>query len=661
MRVRGELENAEREWLLTNGLGAYAMSTVALMHTRRYHGMLIASLEQPLGRYVILSHVDLAVHVGGRTHRLAVHQFPGCAPTPGYRYLDSYEQRPLPTWNYRIGEGLLQVTLALARRRNLVVFRLVWSGESPIQVTLRPLMPMRSHHDLLHEHGGMRQVTTMRSGAVEIQPVPGLPRVAFRHAGVFVGSPDWWRRFEYLEDRTRAAEFQEDLWTPGTFELKLEPNIPQWWEAGVGSAPTESSEEILADAADFWSSQDPGPGRSATERYLSVAAASFCATEAPEPGIVAGFPWLDVQVRDLLVALPGICLAPGKVSEAKSILRAVLRRMRGGWLPKWMPRRKDSWGSPCPEATLWLFHVVQRLRPALSAEDDFLAEIYPKLLRAFIKLAGKRSSLAWLTEEGLLANGAPGQSLTWMDSGQGEWGAVPRAGVAIEWQALWLRACETMAQLAQERGNVRIAQRAVSLAARVREAFPRRFWCRDRGYPCDVVSPKQGEDAWADPSVRPNALIALAIAPDLFEPWQATTLLDRARLELVTPGGVRTLSSGDSRFCGYYEGALEEREQATHQGTVWPMLSAWYVRAAMRNANGDDRLRAELRDYLTQVVEVGGALGHVAQLADGEPPHRWRGLPAHAGAVALLLDVLTQEVAPVSREVSGVSRSAGSV
>ena len=40
-----------REWLVTNGLGGYASGTVAGVVTRRYHGLLVAALPAPLGRY----------------------------------------------------------------------------------------------------------------------------------------------------------------------------------------------------------------------------------------------------------------------------------------------------------------------------------------------------------------------------------------------------------------------------------------------------------------------------------------------------------------------------------------------------------------------------------------------------------------------------------
>ncbi|MET0410297.1 MAG: glycogen debranching enzyme N-terminal domain-containing protein, partial [Polyangiaceae bacterium] len=108
IEISGSLERAEREWLHTNGAGAYAMSTLAVMHTRRYHGLLVAALDSPVRRYVIVSHADTAVTVGSRVYRLATHQFPGIAVTPGYRLLESFAQDPIPRWTFRLGDSLLE-------------------------------------------------------------------------------------------------------------------------------------------------------------------------------------------------------------------------------------------------------------------------------------------------------------------------------------------------------------------------------------------------------------------------------------------------------------------------------------------------------------------------------------------------------------------------
>src|SRR5262249_30972853 len=244
----GDLARAKREWLHTNGAGAYAASTLACMHTRRYHGLLVAALDPPRGRHVFLSHVDATIaapragtpgapppssRFGAQRWELAKHQFPAVDPSRGPFYLDRFDQDPLPRWTYRVPAGELEVTLALVRGQNAAVLRYRWRG-APIMLTLRPLLAARSVHHLQREHGGMLQRVELRSlldgmsspipgmmqvGEMRVQPRRELPRICFRYEGTFVGSPDWWRRFEYLHEREQGPEFQEDLWTPGVFEL----------------------------------------------------------------------------------------------------------------------------------------------------------------------------------------------------------------------------------------------------------------------------------------------------------------------------------------------------------------------------------------------------------------------------------------------------------
>lgn len=57
--ICGDLGAAERrEWLVTNGIGGYASGTVAGLLTRRYHGILVAALQPPLGRTLLVAKLD---------------------------------------------------------------------------------------------------------------------------------------------------------------------------------------------------------------------------------------------------------------------------------------------------------------------------------------------------------------------------------------------------------------------------------------------------------------------------------------------------------------------------------------------------------------------------------------------------------------------------
>jgi len=649
VETHSDLLPAEREWLHTNGAGAYSMSTIAMMHTRRHHGAFIAALAPPLGRHVIVSHAETNVTVDDdrrRVYRLATHQFPNVAPTPGYRLLQSFSQDPLPRWVFRLGAHTLERTMCLARGRNALIISYTWRGRSPARISIRPLMPLRPVEGLMVEHGAMNQVVLLRGGSVEVQPISELPPIAFKHDGVFMGSPDWWRRFEYLEDRRLGNAFQEDMWTPGVFELGLEPGRTAHLVIAVGALPGESPVDLQAEVREALLAQDPGPSRAPRVRQMFVAAEQFCADAVKHPVILAGYPWHAVYTRDLVLSLVGLHLVRGRMDLARRALDTVLSELRFGLLPETLLTAGKKRAKPVPDATLWLFEVAREVRLRLPADDPLLKEqLYPALVRAFLRVRSRRKRFVWLTAEGLVANGAASVALTWMDAHVGPELVTPRRGVAIEMQALWTRGAETLAGLAREYGHERLADLAERTMLRARAAFRARFWCHETDYPYDVVSEARDTDeAWADPSVRPNALIALAVDPELFDPTQTRAILDRVQSDLLTPRGIRSLSPSDNRYIGFFSGTTEEREFSYHQGSAWAHLLGFYVRASLRFSPDDSDLPGELRALVEGAAEGNQLLGQVAQLSDGESPYRSRGCPAQAASVAEVLRALVVDL-----------------
>lgn len=646
--VSGAIERAEPEWLHTNGAGAYSMSTIALMHTRRHHGALVAALPPPLGRHVIVSHADLTLTVEGerRSYRLATHQFPDVAPTPGYRNLLSFAQDPIPRWVFRTGSGTLERTLCLVRGENAVVMGYTWSGIGAARISLRPLMPLRPVDSLMHEHGGMEQLVALRPGAVELRPVERLPPIYFSHEGMFMGGPDWWRRFEYLADRGEHTEFQEDMWTPGVFELPLEPGRTSYLVVSVGKLLARPPAELVMEACEAISREALGVGRPAAVRLLSVAAEQFCLDAATPPMIIAGYPWHAPYTRDFLLALPGLTLARGRVDLAARALPTLLRSQRAGFLPEFLADPGQPRAKSLPDATLWLYEVARLLLPELGPEHASLKrQLYNALVRSFARLRGGLRRWGWLSPDGLLVNGADGVALTWMDAHLGAEPVTARRGIAIEQQALYTQATGTLAALADEAGNQKLADACREAGLQARAAFRTRFWCHDTDFPYDCVSEsRDAQDAWVDASIRPNALIALAVDPSLFEEWQARAIVARVKSELLTPRGIRSLSPLDPRYVSQFAGTLEEKELAYHQGTAWTHLLGFYVRAAIRVSPQDEELREELRQVIEGALDSSVILGQIAQLADGDMPHRARGCPAQATSVAELIRALVVDL-----------------
>jgi predicted glycogen debranching enzyme len=651
VHVGGDLERAEAEWLATNNLGAYAMSTVALMHTRRQHGLLVSHLAEDFRRHVVLSHLEMTLEVGGRTYKLSTHQFPNMAPTLGYRALESFTLDPLPRWVYRFPSGTIERTLCLVPDRQGVVIAMTWSGKETARLSLRPLMPMRPAYELTSEHGGMLQKVTLRAGEVEVQPLAHLPSVLFRHRGVFMGFPDWWRKFEYLDDRGRFSDFQEDMWSPGLFEINLFPRETSYLLVSVGAPPVASPAEIVMDAAQRRLRADPafsGGGAAAEptpaaaySRSLAIAAESFVFGNGA--AIIAGYPWLDVWSRDTLLSITGIFLARKQVDRARSSIRHLLRNLKQGFL---VSRTTVSQTElrPCLESSLWLFLIGERVARMSATEPEFILAWYTGIAGIYDRIVDSDGTIAWLSSEGLLVNSAA-FPLTWMDAEIDGVIATPRRGLAVELQALWIVACDVMSRFAESQGDPVRADDARERGARASLAFGWTFWCTETNHPFDCLSEERSSAlAWADSAIRPNALMALAIAPQLFDAVQAREIVGRAEDLLLTDYGLRTLEPGHPAYTGRAGETFEERQACSHQGPAWTHLLMFYVRAKLVV---DPASQAELVSRILRAARYGGALSFNGQSVDADPPHRPLGIPAYAMSTATLLEALVFDLKAV--------------
>jgi glycogen debranching enzyme len=151
---------------------------------------------------------------------------------------------------------------------------------------------------------------------------------------------------------------------------------------------------------------------------------------------------------------------------------------------------------------------------------------------------------------------------------------------------------------------------------------------------------EEGPGAFRDPSIRPNALMALTIDPELFTHWQAVAIVERVRERLLTPIGLRTLEQRHPDYRGDFRGPMNQRQAAYHQGTCWVFLLGFYARAALALEPNDFELQIELRHTIERLMDAGPLLGQLAQVASGDPPHHLGGCPAQAWSVAELARTL---------------------
>ncbi|MGZ5380808.1 MAG: amylo-alpha-1,6-glucosidase [Thermoanaerobaculia bacterium] len=649
----GTGEPDRREWLETNGLGGYAMSTVTGENTRRYHGLLVAATVPPVGRAVLLSKVEETLLVGGRRIDLSTNRFPGTTHPEGFRFLTGFRMDPFPTFTWDADGVVVEKEAFMPHGENTVcvTWRLV-KGEGPVSLEVRPLVAFRDFHALTHENADLDRTTAIEGSGVRIAPYKGLPALFFAHDGQAEQAGDWYRFFEYAEDRRRGFDYREDLWHPVTLLFTFEENGATTRQAAnliASTSPRSASDIHLLRKNELTrrGKLTTKAGRNPVLRALARAADQFLVARGDMTTVIAGYPWFSDWGRDSMIALPGLTLATGRPEVAKEILLAFLEHVDQGMLPNRFPDAGEEPEYNTVDATLWYFEAV---RQYVEATGD-LALVGDRLFRILADIVawherGTRYGIR-VSTDGLLEWHAAGEVLTWMDARVAGRPVTPREGKPVEIQALWFSALKVMENLAKSLDEPLLASRYRLMAARVKRSFSRQFWNATADCLYDVVD-ADGKNG----AIRPNQLFAISLFHSMLTKEKAKSILAVVARELLTPYGLRTLSPKDPAYRGRYEGGPEERDAAYHQGTVWPWLLGAYA-TAFRRANGEGpktakairRLLAPLGDFV-----LGDGLGQLPEIFDGDAPHRPRGCVAQAWSVAELLRAAVDEKVRKTRE-----------
>ncbi|HTD25751.1 MAG TPA: amylo-alpha-1,6-glucosidase, partial [Candidatus Elarobacter sp.] len=486
-------------------------------------------------------------------------------------------------------------------------------------LAVRPLVSGRDYHALHHENPAFRFDAEVADGRVVWRPYPGLPAIVARANGAYAHQPDWYRSFLYTEERDRGLDCVEDLASPGIFRWDLARGGAVLVLAAEGHEPAEDLTAVRA--------AEEGRRRRFPSR-LHRAADAYLVRRGSGKTIVAGYPWFTDWGRDTFIAMRGLCLATGRLDDARAILLEWAGAVSEGMLPNRFPDRGEAPEFNAVDAALWYVvavHDFLEAAPQVPPRDrQTLAGAVEAILAGYV--AGTRYRIH-VDGDGLLAAGEPGVQLTWMDAKVGDWVVTPRIGKPVEVQALWLNALRIGSEL---------SERWAELHARARPAFAARFWDEARGHLADVVDVDH-RPGTVDATFRPNQILAVGGLPfAVLEGERARRIVDAVEARLVTPLGLRSLAPGEPGYTPRYAGGPRERDGAYHQGTVWPWLMGGFVEAWVRVRGGTPAARAEARarfldPLLAHLSDAG--LGHLPEIADGDPPHTPRGCPFQAWSV----------------------------
>src|SRR5262249_12397429 len=202
------------EWLLTNGTGGFAMGTVAGSNTRRYHGLLVASLHPPVQRVVTLARLEETVLTREGAVPLSVNQYPNTLHPDGHTRLARFALADGPVWTWSVGGVEVERRILLVPGEQTVVVR--YATSAPLRLRVEPLLAFRDYHALTHRNPeawtGFEEEEHAGSRLVRFQPYAGLPSLRLAHRGsAFEAAPEWHENVEYLEELDRGLDFREDL------------------------------------------------------------------------------------------------------------------------------------------------------------------------------------------------------------------------------------------------------------------------------------------------------------------------------------------------------------------------------------------------------------------------------------------------------------------
>jgi len=620
-----------REILRSNRAGSYSSTTIVGCNTRKYHGWLVCPVDAMGGeRHVLLSSIDSTVVSNGQSFNTGIHKYHGDHYSPkGHKYVEDFDIQDIPGMTYRVGNVIMkQERILVHYEEQLLVRYTIIDTDEPVILQLRPFLTFRSIHQLTHANMWASTRTEPVPHGVKIRMYEGFPYLHMQLSckAEFVPVPDWYLGVEYVEEQKRGYDYSEDLFVPGFFEMTASKG-----DVIVFSISTRE-EKHAGLKAKFTRTVATKIPRSNFGNCLRNAAQQFIEKRGNDTNIIAGYHWFGSWGRDTFISLPGLALARKSEDLYAAVIDTQVRRMKGGLFPNMGDNDNPAFNSV--DAPLWFFQALWNY--GLDPKETW--KRYGAAMKDVLNAYRAGTSFGiHMRENGLIYSGAPGKALTWMDAVVNGVPVTPREGYAVEINALWYNAvCYSLdcARGARDRAFVKEWEKLPDLISR---SFIETFWDEEHGYLADYVNDREMRNM----QIRPNMVIATSLPYAMLTRDQMKSILDIVNRILVTPRGLRTLSPSDEGYKGIYYGDQATRDNAYHQGTVWPWLLGPFCDGWLRvyGEGGVSRVRKLITGFEETLTEAG--ISTISEIYDGDPPHSPRGAISQAWSVGEILRIFT--------------------
>ena len=620
-----------REMIRTNRAGSYSSSTLVGCNTRKYHGLLICPIDEFGGeRFVLLSSLDVTVVNKDKSFNIGIRKYKGDHFSPrGHKYIEDYDVDNIPSRTYRVGGVILkQERILVHYEEQLLIKYTVLEASEPMKLQFRPFLAFRNIHQLTHSNLSANTKVDYIENGIESKMYDGFPslKMQFSTNVEFIPVPYWYLGVEYLEEQKRGYDYSEDLFTPGFFELKAQKG-----DIIIFSASTKE-EKTSGLNQKFTKTVTGKIPRDSFINCLRNAAQQFVEKRGGKTLIIAGYPWFGAWGRDTFISLPGLALALHGLVLYREVLDTQVNNMKDGLFPNMDNASNPAFNSV--DAPLWFFWAVQQYIEHGGADGwERYGTAAKSVLNAFKN--GTDFNIH-MRGNGLIYADAPGKALTWMDAVVYGIPVTPRRGYAVEINALWYNAISFSLEMAAKENDKKFTKEYKMLPDLIKKSFLEIFWDDKLGYLADYVNDAEGKNLF----IRPNMVIAVSLPYSMLDKYQMKTVLDVADRDLVTARGLRTLSPSNTLYHGVCNGNQEERDNAYHQGTVWPWLYGPFCEGWLKVYGQQGVQKVKKLIYGLEAVMSEHGISTISEIYDGDPPHSPQGAISQAWSVGEVLRII---------------------
>ena len=663
------LENGlTKEWIITNGLGGFASSTIIGANTRKYHGLLIAPLTPPARRYLILSKLDESIQIEGNKYDLYTNIGENYI-SQGYKYQVSFENETFPTYKYEIQGVEISKTICMEKGKEIVgVYYKIKNINKISKLTIAPIVNFRDFHTMSTDHiFDVKQTINGNKVKLIIDKRADFPVYMNISEGKYIKHEnDTYKDMFYIEEEKRGFYPKENHSVTGVYEIELKPNEEKNISFVCGFE--ENIEEInlkdilkqethrenqLIEKTDLLKNTSDMPKEKIELIKKLIKASDQFIVYRPSFGlhtIIAGYPWFLDWGRDSLISFEGLLLKTKRYDIAREIILTMTRDMKYGLVPNGYSGFDNRPLYNSVDSSLLLFEQIQKYIN-YTGDYEFIKEnIYNKLekiIENYIKGIDIDNNNIYLDEDYLISSGTENTQNTWMDAKCYDIAATPRNGKAVEINSLWYNALMIMADLTEKIGEEENIKKYITLAKKCKKTFNEKFYNPKRKCLYDVIG---------DNKIRPNQLFALSLTYPVIEPnsEKAYNIINVAEKKLLNNYGLKSLAKGEPNYIEIYEGDSFKRDMSYHQGITWTWLLGLYYDSLKNMIKMEKRktykikLEEKLETFIEKVtktfekeVNQRGCIGNIAEIYDSAKPYLPKGAIAQAWSVSEILRIVS--------------------